>query len=207
MLSIRETMSQALSDILKSLILAVVLFFAVQAILQNYQVFGASMEPSVSSGERIIVNKAAYSSLDLDRLSKLVPFYDEENGSKLHLFGEPQRGDVVIIDSPNPPPERLIKRIVGIPADTVEIRANVLYINGQPIEEPHTSDAGPSMSPEVVPEDHYFILGDNRGRSKDSRFFGPIHQSDIIGKAWLAYWPLGEFGIVDSNSIEVPDSP
>jgi signal peptidase I len=200
-------MGRAFSDILKSLVLAAALFFVIQALVQNYQVFGASMEPSVHSGEHIIVNKVAYLSLDLDRLSKLIPFYDRDDGSRFHLFGEPERGDVVIVRSPSPPPDRLIKRIVGTPGDTVEIRSGTLYINGQPIEEPYTLKGGPSVSLMVVPDDYYFILGDNRPSSNDSRYFGPVPRSDIVGKAWMAYWPLGDIGIVDSYAIEVPSNP
>lgn len=200
-------MGQLFSDILKTLALAAALFFVVQALIQNYEVFGASMEPNLGSGDHILVNKAAYLSLDLERISKIIPFYDREDGSKFHLFGEPERGDVVIIKSPNPPPERLIKRIVGIPGDRVEIRAGTLRITGKPIEEPYIMGGAGNLSPLVVPEDHYFVLGDNRSRSNDSRFFGSIPRSDIVGKAWVSYWPLGAFGIVDSYPIEVAAAP
>ncbi|MFQ5872942.1 MAG: signal peptidase I [Dehalococcoidia bacterium] len=197
-------MKQTFSDVVKTLVLAAALFFVVQALLQNFEVFGASMEPSVQSGEHILVNKAAYLSLDLDRVSKFIPFYDPEK--ELQLFGEPERGDVVVFKSPNPPPKRLIKRIVGLPGDTIEIRAGALYINGQRIEEPYTTGAADdSLSPRVVPEDHYFLLGDNRNQSNDSRNpeIGPVHRSNIVGKAWLSYWPLGDFGFVDAHSIEM----
>ncbi|MEE9198965.1 MAG: signal peptidase I [Dehalococcoidia bacterium] len=206
-------MGRAFSDILKSLVLAAALFFVIQALVQNYQVFGASMEPSMHSGERIIVNKAAYLSVDLGKLSKFIPFYDKADGSRVHLFGEPQRGDVVIVESPNPPPDRLIKRIVGIPGDTVEIRSGTLYINGHPIEEPYVQGSTSILCrngveyPYDVLEDSYFIMGDNRTHSNDSRCLGPISRSDIVGKAWMAYWPLGDIGIVDSHAIEVPSDP
>ncbi|MFQ5933726.1 MAG: signal peptidase I [Dehalococcoidia bacterium] len=202
-------MKHALADIVKTLVLAAALFFVVQALIQNYQVFGASMEPSVQSGDHIIVNRVAYLSLDLDRVSKFIPFYEAEEGKKVQLFGKPQRGDVVIIESPNPPPDRLIKRIVGLPGDTVEIRNGVLFVNGHQVDETYIQEFDSNFSPVVVPEERYFVLGDNRSHSNDSRYFKPccIHRSDIVGKAWLSYWPLGDWGIVDSHPIEVPSEP
>ena len=196
------------SEIFRTLVLAAILFFVVQALLQNYKVFGASMEPSFESGEHILVNRAAYMSIDLGKLSKLIPFYDKEDGDKFYLLGEPDRGDVVIIKSPPPPPDRLIKRIVGLPGDTVEIKGGTVYINNHPLEEPYTTGFSSSLAPVKMPEDHYFVLGDNRGRSNDSRFpgFGPVHRSNILGKAWLAYWPFSSFGLVDSHSLDVPSN-
>ncbi len=164
------------------------------------------MEPSFQSGEHILVNRSAYLSIDLGKLSKLIPFYDREDGDRLYLLGEPDRGDVVIIESSSPPQDRLIKRIVGLPGDTIEINGGTVYINDYPIDEPYTSGLSSSLAPVSVPEDHYFVLGDNRGRSNDSRFpgFGPVQRSDILGKAWLAYWPFSSFGLVDSYSLEIP---
>ena len=175
----------------------------VQAIIQNYEVFGGSMEPTIHTGDHIIVNKAAYVSLDLHKMSKFVPFYDAEEGQVLDIFGEPARGDVVIINSPSPPPEQLIKRIVGVPGDTVEIRGGDLFINGERIQEVYIRGSAPSISPIVIPRDHYYVLGDNRAHSNDSRYFGPVPRDSIVGKAWLAYWPLDGFGIVDDHHLEL----
>ena len=199
------------SDIIKTLVLAAVLFFVVQTLLQNYEVFGTSMEPSLNSGERILVSNAGYLSIDLGKLSKLIPFYEKTKGSRFHIFGEPKRGDVVVVRSPFPPPDRLVKRIVGLPGDTIEVKGSILFINNQRIEESYIKQSTGSLScndgpkyPYDIPEDKYFVLGDNRNHSNDSRCFWPIPRSDIIGKAWLTYWPLRVFGIVNSYPIEVP---
>lgn len=201
-------MKSAVTDVIKTLILAAALFFVVQTIIQNYEVFGASMEPSMQTGDHIIVNKAAYVSLDLHKVSKFIPFYEAEEGKVIDLFGEPSRGDVVIIDSPNPPPDQLIKRIVGVPGDTVEIRGGILFINGERIQEDYTRAAPSlSLSPVVVEDDSYFVLGDNRSRSNDSRNFGQVDRDRIVGKAWLSYWPLGDFGIVDDHHLELSSDP
>lgn len=204
---LRLEMRQLFFDTLKTLVLAAALFFVVQTLVQNYQVLGASMEPNIHSGDHLIANKAAYISLDMGSVSKLIPFYEADDDSTLFIFGEPKRGDVVIIEAPFPPPDRLIKRIVGLPGDTVEIKSGILYLNGFPVAEPYIQGAPPSLPLVEVPETHYYMLGDNRTRSNDSRFFGPIHRSDVVGKAWISYWPLSILGIVDSFSIEVDLTP
>ena len=124
-------MKRSLLDVVKALALAAVFFFVVQAVLQNYQVLGQSMEPNLHSGQHVIVNKAAYMSLDVDRLSKFIPFYEVDEESELHLFGEPERGDVVVIRSPQELAKRLVKRIVALPGDSLEIEDGILKINGQ----------------------------------------------------------------------------
>ena len=196
-------MTKTLVDVAKALALAAFLFFVVQAALQNYQVLGESMEPNLHSGQHVIVNKTAYMSVDMDRLSKFIPFYEVEEGSELDLFGEPQRGDVVVIVSPQPPGKRLVKRVIGLPGDTVEIEDGLLKINGHTITEPYVLGNPRDRSLLRIPMDHYFVLGDNRPQSNDSNSFGPVHRSQIVGKAWLAYWPPEDFGTVDSYSIDM----
>ena len=191
-------MTKALVDIAKALALAAFFFFVVQAMLQNYQVLGQSMEPNLHSGQHVIVNKAAYMSVDVDRLSKFIPFYEVDKGSELHLFGEPQRGDVVVIVSPQPSRKRLVKRVVGLPGDTIEIEGGMLKVNGRTMTEPYVLGIPRDRGPLMIPADHYFVLGDNRPQSNDSNSFGPVHRSQIVGKAWLAYWPPEDFGTVDS---------
>ena len=198
-------MKRSLLDVVKALALAAVFFFVVQAVLQNYQVLGQSMEPNLHSGQHVIVNKAAYMSLDVDRLSKFIPFYEVDEESELHLFGEPERGDVVVIRSPQELAKRLVKRIVALPGDSLEIEDGILKINGQLISEPYVLGNARDRDESTIPEGHYFVLGDNRPRSNDSNSFGPVHESQIVGKAWLTYWPPRDFGPVDSFTIE-PES-
>ena len=195
-------MTKTLSDVAKALALAACFFFVVQAVLQNYQVLGQSMEPNLHSGQHVIVNKAAYMSVDVERLSKFIPFYEVDEGSELHLFGEPERGDVVVVVSPQPSGKRLVKRVLGLPGDTLEIEDGMLKINGRAITEHYVLGSPRDRELLRIPTDHYFVLGDNRPQSNDSNSFGPVHRSQIVGKAWLAYWPPEEFGTVDSFSIE-----
>lgn len=195
-------MTKTLLEVAKALTLAAAFFLVVQALLQNYQVLGESMEPNLHSGQHVIVNKAAYMSVDMDRLSKFIPFYEVEEGSEMSLFGEPQRGDVVVIVSPQPSGKRLVKRVVGLPGDTLEIEDGALKINGRAVSEPYVFGVPRDRQTLRIPPDHYFVLGDNRPHSNDSNNFGPVHRNNIVGKAWLVYWPPEEFGTVDRFAIE-----
>lgn len=200
-------MTKTLLDVAKALALAAAFFLLVQALLQNYQVLGESMEPNLRSGQHLIVNKAAYMSLDADRLSRLIPFYDLDDASRIPLFGKPQRGDVVVVVSPQPSAKRLVKRVVGLPGDTLAIEYGVVMINGRPLSEPYVRGLPADRDPLPIPPDHYFVLGDNRPHSNDSNSFGPVHRSNILGKAWLVYWPPRHFGTVDGFAVEPEMQP
>lgn len=162
-----------LRDIAITLVLALCIFFAVQFTIQSCQVDGTSMLPSFENGQRLLVVKAAY------------------------WFGEPQRGDVVIFPSTTTPNENLIKRVVGLPGETVEIKDSQVYIDGTPLEEDYIADPPSNSYPSTeIPEGYYFVMGDNRNHSNDSRHWGPLPGDDIIGKAWLTYWPFSDWHIV-----------
>ena len=129
---------------------------------------GPSMQPNLYRGDRVIAEKVSY---------------------RFHL---PHRGDVVIAERPGNEVS-LIKRVVALPGETVEVRDGHTFINGQPIEEPWvTNFGGPSYPPTLVPPDHVFILGDNRANSRDSRAIGPVPIDTIKGHVWLVYWPLDQ---------------
>ena len=159
------------------------------------------MLPSLDNGQYIIVNKLAYAQFDMG-LFDFIPFYDAGEDSTHHLFGGPERGDVVVFQSPRYPERDFIKRIIGEPGDKVEIRSGVVYINDEPIDEPYTQGATTCpCGPWQVGEDHYFVLGDHRSNSSDSRQFGPIAEESIIGKAWFSYWPLSDVGMAPNHSV------
>ena len=141
---------------------------------QATRVEGQSMEPNLHTDQRLVVEKVSY-----------------------HFHG-PQRFDIVVIRMPEQNDELLIKRVVGLPGETVEIHDGQVYINGQPLEEPFvTAGTRPGRSETVlVPPLHVFVMGDNRGHSNDSRSFGPVPIENIVGRAWLSYWPLEEVGLV-----------
>lgn len=132
-------------------------------------VYGQSMEPNLSQYQRLIIDKLSY---------------------RLH---SPQRNDIVVIDLPTME-DMLVKRIVGLPGETVYLHNEQIYINGEPLAEgfPHEPNLY-EMPPYTLGPQEYFVLGDNRGNSNDSRTFGPVPSEDIVGRVWLRYWPFNRF--------------
>ncbi|MCJ7703630.1 MAG: signal peptidase I, partial [Anaerolineales bacterium] len=166
-----------LVDVLETLVLSVLLFLAINAISARIRVDGSSMEPSLHSGEFVIVNRLAY------------------------RFGAPEHGDVVVFHFPGDLEQEYIKRIIGLPGDQVSVRNGQVYINQQAIYEPYIAASPRYEGNWSVPEGHVFVLGDNRNNSSDSHSFGPVPQGNMIGEAFFIYWPPPDWGILSiSNS-------
>ena len=169
-----------LRDVLEAVVLAVVLFLVLQFAFQNTIVEGSSMEPNLVDQEWLLVNKLAY------------------------RVGEPERGDVIVFHSPEQPEKDFIKRVVGLPGETVEIRRGRLYIDGEPLEEPWRPALDrANFAPYRVPAGQYFVLGDNRPSSNDSRIWkatgAALERDRIIGKAWISVWPRETWGRVPTD--------
>ena len=155
------------------------------------------MDPTLEDGQHVIMNKVAYLRIDMWRLARLVPFWDVEAGDKRYLpfAGAPGRGDVIVFKDPNQPGRNLVKRIVGLPGETVEITEGAISIDGVRLDEPYLTGAHWSGSMRCVPhrrgcilgDDQYFVMGDNRGNSDDSRRWGPVSLADIVGRVWVTY--------------------
>lgn len=170
-----------LKEYTEALIIALILALIIRAfIIQAFKIPSGSMLETLQIGDRLFVTKFAY---DIR-----VPFTD----FSLFSPGDPQHGDVVVFRYPDNPSKDFIKRITGLPGDVVKVRGHVLYRNGQPVEEPYLAiHPGPTkidFGPQTVPEDKYFVLGDNRFNSHDSRFWGFVDRAQIRGKAWRIYW-------------------
>ena len=160
-----------------TVLIAVVVFVVLQLNIQSYTVQGASMMPNVEEGEYIMVNKTRY------------------------RCSAPQRGDVIVFNPPFDSPRPYIKRVIGLPGEIVEIRDEQVFIDGEPLEElPSIPPPHYEMPPKEVPPAEYFVLGDNRNSSRDSSTGWTVPRENIIGKAWFAYWPPGEWGIVRHHS-------
>jgi len=173
-LSKRRKALRWLREVLETILPAVLIAFLINFFLaQATQVHGQSMEPTLHSDQRLVVEKVSY------------------------RFHGPRRGDIVVLESPQQSSELLIKRVIGLPGETVEIRQGRIYINGQELDEPYLerSTARP-WGPIIVPPLHVFVLGDNRSFSNDSRAFGMVPIVNIVGRAWVSYWPLDEVGAV-----------
>ena len=173
----RSFLATALSwlrDLMLSVVLAVLVILFVY---QPVKVEGTSMMPSLEDQERIFINKFLY------RFG----------------VGEIRRGDMVVFWYPGDPSKSYIKRIIGLPGDRIEIDNGAVAVNGRQLEEDYVPAAyrdTQSVPPTVVPADHYYVLGDHRSSSNDSRAWGPVHRRHIYGKAVFVYWPLEKMGLI-----------
>lgn len=195
-----------LGEIFETALFALLIFLALRAVVQNFKVEGSSMEPSLRSGQYLLVDKLEFLHIDLDTIGRVVPGLNLEGRGPLYLFHPPQRGDVVVFRFPKDPRRDFIKRVVATPGETVEIRGGRILVNGKELEEPYIrSRPNYERAPEQVPPDNYFVLGDNRNNSSDSHVWGMVPWENIVGKAWLIYWPLGELGLAPNYSLSGPD--
>jgi signal peptidase I len=202
-------------ELAETLLLAALIFLAVRASFQNFRVEGASMQPSLENGEYLIVNKLSYAELDLGAFDWL-PFFNVGN-SRQELWGDPDRGDVIVFKAPTSTNRDFIKRIIGLPGDKIEIDSGVVTVNGQELSEPYiqgTTSCGEACVYEVPEagtlEAHaecgsnecYFVMGDNRQNSSDSRQGWMVPRENIIGKALVTYWHDGgpSIGLAPNHS-------
>lgn len=193
--------SRALREIVETLLLALIIFFAVRLVVLNFRVDGNSMFPNLHNREMLLVNRNAYFNFDVNRLRNLLPGDDRPDEEIVYLFGPPERGDIVVFTPPIDSDKPYIKRVIGLPGETVSFENGYVLIDGERLEEPYIDGAVTACNrrtcePVEVPAEHVFVMGDNRQNSSDSRLFGPIAVDDIIGKAWFTYWPVDDVGLV-----------
>src|SRR5215212_5445443 len=152
---------------------ALVFGFVRPFVMEAFWIPSGSMIPTLQIGDRVLVNKFIY------------------------RFTEPEQGDIIVFQSVDNPDEDLVKRVVGIPGDTIAEKNGTLYVNGKPQKEPYTNKNLPdssSFAKTTIPEDHVFVMGDNRANSADSRYFGPLPEKNIEGEAFLRFWPPDRIG-------------
>jgi signal peptidase I len=207
-----KSAARAVREIFETLLLALVIFVAVRALVLNFRVDGNSMVPNLHDQEMLLVNRNVYFHFDLNKWLNYLPGDDREGERIVYLFHPPERGDIVVFDPPTASEKPYIKRVIAVAGDTVEIKPDgYVYINGAKLEEDYiqggiTDCSSRNCGPEVVPEGEVYVLGDNRRNSSDSRIFGFVDVDDVIGKAWLTYWPLDDFGLVPHEDYpEIPD--
>ena len=197
-------MSQIVREFLEAILLALLVFFVIQVSVQNFRVEGRSMRPTLNGGEYLMVNKLAYFQIDMQRLARLVPFWDAapDDMRFLPFAHPPSRCDVIVFHAPISPQRDFVKRVVGMPGETVAIREGSIYINGEQSDDPCRDSSNLTRAMECIPKlelqgcrlgaDQYFVLGDNRGSSNDSRDWGPVSRDSVVGKVWFVYWPLSK---------------
>jgi len=166
-------------EIIGTIVLAVIIFALLQTTFQTFIVVGCSMEPSFQWTQRVLTNKISYK------------------------FHEPERGDVVVLQATDNENVDYIKRIIGLPGDKVEVKDRVVYVNDSPLDEPYIKEfPNYTMSRREVPENNYFVLGDNRNNSNDSHNGWTVPRENIVGKVWCSIWPPSQWGTTDSYSIQ-----
>ena len=182
----------------ETIILALLVFMALHLSIQNYKVEGPSMEPTLNQNEYLIVNKLVYLRFDPAEVFDALPFYDGGTGeADRYVFHPPVRGEVVVFRSPRDQERDFVKRVIGLPGDTVEIVNGTVYVNGLQLLEPYLDRKdNTTMSPVKVEPGTVFVLGDNRGSSNDSRSWGPVPTENLIGRAWMRFWPLDHLGVL-----------
>jgi len=166
-------------EVLQTLLMAAVMYFVIDAVLARVQVVNVSMKPTLQPNDRLLVFRYALQVKDV------------------------KYGDVVVFHYPNNPTEDYIKRIIGMPGDVVRVADGIVKVNGQELTEPYIA-APPNYHGEwTVPEENFFVLGDNRNQSSDSHEWGFVPYEDIVGKALVIYWPLNHIKLL-SQAILVP---
>jgi len=177
----KQSSGSIIWETLQTLVLAglLIVFFRT-FIFQNFVVEGSSMFPTLMQGDRLIVSRLSY------------------------LLGEPDRGDIIVFQYPYGPERDFVKRIIGLPGETVAIQNGQVFINGNPLppEDYVKNKSSDTMSPVTLSDDEYFVMGDNRTGSSDSRSWGPLQKHFLIGKAWLIYFPLKRFQFLKHPDLE-----
>jgi len=175
-----STASSLLREVAEVVVLAVILYIGISFAVQAVHVEGLSMFATLNDNDYLIANKIDY---------------------RLHA---PERGDIIILRPPTNNSTDFIKRVIALPGEKLLIRSGTVLINGHRLEEPYLPEAWiystdwpcGGCDGKVMGPNEYFVMGDNRNRSQDSRFFGPITRDRIDGKAWFRIWPLDHFGSI-----------
>lgn len=171
--STRGKVARFFVDVVETLVFSLLLFALINTLTARIRVDGLSMEPTLHSGEFVIVNRLAY------------------------RLGEPEIGDVIVFHPPNDPEQEYIKRVIGLPGDEVVIADQQVMVNDQLLVEPYIAAAPRYESSWIIPEGSLFVLGDNRNNSSDSHSWGPVPLENVVGKAVIVYWPPSEWGLVE----------
>lgn len=203
----RARVSTLIGEIMRTLLFALIVFLSVRMLVLPYQVDGRSMTPNLQDRERVLVNRAVYLHLDLDRLIGWIPGLDGVTEGAYYPFHRPDPGDIIVLNPPLYSDEPYIKRTIAIAGDIVDIRDGKVFVNGIEIDEPYLPDAGADCYSEqfcdgyVVPADSIYVMGDNRQDSFDSRSFGAVPLDNVIGQAWFSNWPAERIGPIPDVHI------
>jgi len=164
-------------DTVETILLALVLFLAINALSARVRVENVSMQPTLKPGEFLLINRVAYK------------------------LGQPSIGDIIVFHAPGETDMDYIKRVIGLPGDQIRISDGIVYVNNQPLYEPYIAESPRYSGSWDVPPNEYFVLGDNRNNSSDSHMWGFVPHDDIVGRALLIYWPLSELTLLRNSDV------
>jgi signal peptidase I len=169
-----------LREIVETALLTLIVFLVLNTLTGRFQVRGSSMQRTLDDGQYLVVSKLAY------------------------WLRPPKRGDIIVFHPPNGLSDDYIKRIVGLPGEQIRVRRGEVVVDGVALREPYVVNPGAYSGSWKLGSDEYFVLGDNRGNSSDSHTWGTLPRENIIGKAWLSYWPPEAWGLVDHHAFPEP---
>ena len=193
-------MSRLAREITEAVLLALVVLLVLQTTVRNFKVEGSSMSPTLEGGQYLVVDQASFFKIDKERLSRIVPFWKESEADPEYAFDPPSRGEIIVFNYPLDPRKDFVKRVVGLPGETVEVRKGTVFVDGEALPEPYLSRKDESNARKVdLGESEYYVIGDNRRNSNDSRAWGPVNEEQIVGRVWLVYWPWDDIHFVDSQ--------
>lgn len=185
-------------ELVQIVFMAVLMVMLIRTFVQNYRIDGISMEPNFHDQQFLIVNRWAY----CPGIHVEMPVVNVTLWEKIWCVRQPRRGDVVIFEYPRDPSRDFIKRVIGLPGETVEVQAGQVYIDGQLMAEPFGPNPGSYTSgPITVGPDEVYVMGDNRNNSSDSHLWGTLPQKLIIGKALASYWPPRYWSIIPKYDL------
>lgn len=172
-----------LREIVETVLLTLIVFLVLNTLTGRFQVRGSSMEPTLQDGQYLVISKLSY------------------------WVSTPRRGDIIVFHPPNGTSDDYIKRIVGLPGEQLRIRGGEVLVDGVPLQEPYVVNQGAYSGSWELGNDEFFVLGDNRGNSSDSHMWGTLPQENLVGKAWLCYWPPEAWGLVNHHTFPEPARP
>ena len=192
-------MREVIRELVHTALASLAVFFAIHFSIENFRVDGSSMLPTLVDGQHLIGNKIAFSRVTPDALAGFIPFVpDSRDGDALFTFHPPERGDIMIFLHPRDSSRALVKRVIGLPGDVIEVDFGQVIRNGERLEEAYVVHRdGRTLESVVVPKGSYYVLGDNRLVSSDSRDWGFVSDEQVIGRAWVSYWPSDRIGFLD----------
>ena len=200
-------------ELLETAIFILLVFLIVRGVIQNFKIEGQSMEPSLHTGQYILVNKIVYFHFDMNAPLRLLPGNGELSARVVYPFHMPRRGEVVVFEYPRDLSKDYIKRVIGMPGDTVMIKDGQVFVNNVLLDEPYLKGVQTTCRGDdpcnqgqtvPVPLGSVFVMGDNRNNSSDSREWGELPLDGIIGKAWVSYWPRDYWGVIPTPTYAAP---